>query len=234
MVRLLALVEGETEETFVNEMLAPHLYAYGLGSVSARLMGNARLRSRRGGVRGWSEVKGDIVRHLRRDAAVFVTTMVDFYGLPQGENNPRAWPGRTRASGLPFEQRAAHVESAIAADVLQEMGHSLYPDRFIPFVVMHEFEGLLFSDCSRFARGIGKPELEPRFQAIRNSFASPEEINDTPKGHPSQRVTDLVPDYQKPLYGNLAALEVGFDPMRTQCPHFRGWLGRLENLGEAS
>ena len=28
MARLFILVEGETEETFVNELLAPHLYQY--------------------------------------------------------------------------------------------------------------------------------------------------------------------------------------------------------------
>ncbi len=53
MARLFILVEGETEETFVNELLAPHLYRKGYEAVSAKLMGNARLRSQRGGVRGW-------------------------------------------------------------------------------------------------------------------------------------------------------------------------------------
>ena len=49
MKRLLVHVEGQTEETFVNELLAPHLLARGYSPVSARLMGNARLRERRGG-----------------------------------------------------------------------------------------------------------------------------------------------------------------------------------------
>ena len=57
MLRILILVEGETEETFVNAVLAPHLFTRGFAAVSAKLMGNARLRSRRGGVRGWPEVQ---------------------------------------------------------------------------------------------------------------------------------------------------------------------------------
>ena len=48
MTRLLIHVEGETEESFVNEVLAPHLYTHGYGLVSARLLGNARQRDRRG------------------------------------------------------------------------------------------------------------------------------------------------------------------------------------------
>jgi len=87
VARLFILVEGETEETFVNELLAPHLYGKGFESVSARLMGNARLRAQRGGVLGWTEVKTEIVRHLRTNAALFVTTMVDYYGMPSDPKN---------------------------------------------------------------------------------------------------------------------------------------------------
>lgn len=51
MSRLLVHVEGQTEEDFVNEVLGPHLWAYGYTQVSARLLGNARLRSRRAGIK---------------------------------------------------------------------------------------------------------------------------------------------------------------------------------------
>jgi hypothetical protein len=51
MPRLLVHVEGQTEETFVNDVLCEHLTRSGYSSVSARLVGNPRLRSRRGGIR---------------------------------------------------------------------------------------------------------------------------------------------------------------------------------------
>lgn len=51
MTRLLVHVEGQTEEQFVNKLLAPHLQDHGYSSVSARLIGNARQRGKRGGVR---------------------------------------------------------------------------------------------------------------------------------------------------------------------------------------
>ena len=41
MSRLLIHVEGETEEMFVNEVLAPHLYVAGWEVVAARIVGNA-------------------------------------------------------------------------------------------------------------------------------------------------------------------------------------------------
>lgn len=226
MARLLIHVEGQTEETFVNEMLGPHLYSQGYTRVGARLMGNARQRDRRGGMRSWSSVRGDIIRHLKEDTGCLVTTMVDYYGLPQ--TGVRAWPGREAAGSLPSSRKASTVESALSADICREMGVGFSPDRFIPFVMMHEFEGLLFSDCERFGRGIARPDLAVAFQAVRDEFASPEEINDSPVTAPSKRVEQLVQNYQKPLMGVLAVLEIGLDAIRRECPHFREWLSSLE------
>src|SRR6266478_3806313 len=150
MPRLLVHVEGETEETFVNEVLRAHLISVGFQQVSARIVGNARLRHRRGGIRGWDSVRKDVLRHLKGDPGAYSTTMVDYYALPQA--GPSAWPGRAEAAQKPFEQKPGAVESAIAADIGAEMGGTFNACRFIPFVVMHEFEGLLFSDCAAFSR----------------------------------------------------------------------------------
>ena len=100
--------------------------------------------------------------------------------------------------------------------------------RFIPYAAMHEFEALLFSDCARFADAIGRSEIASGFQGIRNAFPTPEEIDDSQETAPSKRVQALVPGYRKPLFGTLAALEIGLCRMRRECPHFADWLTRLE------
>ena len=158
MSRLLVHVEGPTEETFVNELLWPYLHDRGYSAVSARLMGNARQRSRRGGIKGWAEVRKDILGHLKQDAGCFATTMVDYYGLPQ------TWPGRKTAGGIVFAQKAKTVEDALLADISQGMGSTFNPDRFIPYVMMHEFEAMLFSDCEEI-----RPRNWPR--GSRPAFA---------------------------------------------------------------
>ena len=226
MARVLIHVEGETEEAFVNEVLRPHFYRQGYTMVGARIVGNARQRDRRGGIRGWDSVRKDIVRHLREDPGALATTMVDYYALPK--TGHRAWPGREMAGNLPFAQKASTVEQGLALDIREQMGSRFNVERFIPFVMMHEFEGLLFSDCERFGAGIGRPDLAAAFQEIRNQFANPEEINDSPITAPSKRVMQLMPRYEKPLLGPLAALEIGLDDIRRECPHFREWLSRLE------
>ena len=228
MARLLVHVEGQTEEDFVNLVLRDHLLHCGYQSVSARIIGNARLRRRRGGIRPWLMVRKDIVNHLHEDPGCVATTMVDFYGLPQ--HGDRAWPGRAAAVGASGHQKASVVEEALRDDLAHEMGTDFDITRFLPFVVVHEFEGLLFIDCAAFARGICRPDLEPSFSQIREGFATPEDIDDSPVTAPSKRVEELVPGYEKPLFGALAILEIGLDPIRAECPHFDDWLHQLESL----
>ena len=232
MTRLLIHVEGQTEETFVNALLGPHLSGHGYSVVGARLMGNARQRSRRGGVRPWPVVRKEIVNHLRQDPGCIASTMVDYYGLPQSSR--RAWPGCAEASSLTLPEKASTIEDLLLADVHQRMGSSFDQDRFVPYVMMHEFEAMLFSDCAAFARGIGSPDLTPRLQAIRDGFASPEEIDDSPITAPSKHIAMLVPAYQKPTQGLLAIQEIGLDTIRAECPHFQAWLKRLEGLPAAT
>lgn len=227
MSRLLIHVEGETEETFVNEVLAPHLYNFGYKNVSARLLGNARNRDRRGGIRGWDSASDDIMNHLKEDPKCLATTMVDYYALPKSGN--REWPGRLLADTLSFELKAPTVQNALLADISLKLGKGFDQKRFIPFVMMHEFEGLLFSDCDRFSQAIGRIDLGPKFHAIRACFNTPEEINDSPLTAPSKRIEELVPGYEKPLLGALAILEIGLDTLRKECPNFCQWLEKLEH-----
>jgi hypothetical protein len=150
--------------------------------------------------------------------------MVDYYGLP------RAWPGKAQStSRASAEEKAQCVQDAMRDELAAGMGGAFNPSRFVPFVVMHEFEGLLFSDCAAFSRGINRPELEGAFRSIRDQFDNPEEIDDSPVTAPSKRVQALVPGYEKPLLGVLAILEIGLARIREECPHFREWLHQLES-----
>ena len=184
MTRLFLYVEGQTEETFVKEVLAPHLYSYGYTEVVPRPTG---------GIRPWPSAKRDILRFLKQDAGRIVSTMVDFYGLPQTGSG--SWPGRRNANTAPYPLKARTVERELLADVCLDMGKNFNPSRFIPYVMMHEFEAMLFSDCAAFNRGIGSPSLERQFQAVRDAFDTPEEIDDSPLLAPSKRVENLVPGY---------------------------------------
>jgi hypothetical protein len=223
MTRMLVHVEGQTEETFVNLVLAEHLIPSGYISVGARRLGNPR--QQRGGIRPWQAAKRDILRHLKQDPGAIATTIVDYYGLP------RDWPGRADAPNKnSASAKATYVEDALHTDIAEEMGASFDTRRFVPLVMMHEFEAILFSDPNRFAHTVGRSDLAGAFLAIRNGFENPEEINDSVETAPSKRIVRLFPHYEKVLLGVDAARKIGIPTIRQECPHFNDWLSRLEAL----
>lgn len=148
----------------------------------------------------------------------------DFYGLPT------QFPGKDEAVGQSaFKEKAEAVQGAMSEALEKQFGSEAMR-RFIPFIQMYEFEALLFSEPAAFAKGIGKQLLENDFERIVSEFPTPEHINDSPQTAPSKRVEQLVLGYEKPIMGNLAAMEVGLTVMREKCHLFNNWLERLENL----
>ena len=117
-------------------------------------------------------------------------------------------------------------------DIVGEMGGGFNPDRFIPFVVMHEFEAILFSACRALSNALSKPNLKIVFQTVLNQFGSPEEINDNVVSSPSARILEVVPNYQKVQDGVSAAHRIGLNAIVRECPHFAEWVDRLADVVE--
>jgi len=217
--RVLVLAEGATEEAFVNRVLAPHLAAFDKAATvtcvcTKRVQGR---RAFRGGLVDYKKVKNDLHTLLasRPDA---VTTLFDYYAIPTDFPGYGAIP----LNGDGF-QRAAHLEAELAKDVDDH--------RFIPNIVLHEFEGLLFSSPEDIAHVLLDPvRLLPRLKQIAASVPSPEEIDDSPATHPSKRIADLFPAYAKPLHGPQIAERIGLAVIRAKCSRFDAWLGRIEAL----
>jgi hypothetical protein len=110
------------------------------------------------------------------------------------------------------------------------MGHSFDPKYLIPYIQMHEFEALLFSDPVKCSAGLYEAQIAEPMQRIRDQFPSPEHINDGPETAPSKRILGLFHRYDKPLYGCLACHEIGIRTIRQECYHFDEWVTRLEKL----
>lgn len=217
MTRVYVVVEGQTEESFVKDSLAPMLWPRSV-YLTPILLG------RRGGTPTYARVKRDVVALLKQDQTAYCSTMVDLYGLG------RDFPGLPLLPGLQNLDKVRHIEQAVRSDVIAGLP-GLRPDlRSLPYLQLHEYEGLLFSDPAAFAAGIGQHHLAQPFQAIRVQFATPEDINDDPNTAPSKRVLGEYPAYRKVLDGTLAARAVGVERMRQECPHFRAWVEQLEAL----
>lgn len=157
--------------------------------------------------------------------------MVDFYAMPQSGDG--AWPGRADAGRLSPDPaiRGAAVQAAIHRDVCLELGSRFDPRRFVPYVSMHEFEALLFSDCEKLAVGLGHPGIQRDLLEIVEDCGSPERINDSQETAPSKRLKCLIPDYDKVWSGIRIAESIGIEALRSECPHFGKWISDLEARG---
>lgn len=220
MTRVHVICEGQTEEMFVNEMLTPVFFPKGIQLVPA-LVGKP---GHKGGNFKFERLQADVKNRLLGDRTAYCTTFFDYYGLPQG------FPGKdTLAAHADIRDKAAAVQDAMVDELIRLIGQDSMR-RFIPFVQMYEYEALLFSDPDAFAIGVDRISLNQHLKAISAQFESPEHINNSPVTAPSKRIEALMADYQKPLMGTLAALEVGLDVMRAKCALFNDWLTRIESL----
>ena len=120
------------------------------------------------------------------------------------------------------------MQAALAEDVRMEMGRTFDPVRFIPYISMHEFEALLFSDCERFAQSIGAPQVSAEMQSVLDPFGDPEEINDSQATAPSKRILRMAPQYDKVAMGTAAIQDIGLESVRRRCRDFDCWLNQLE------
>lgn len=218
MKRVRILCEGQTEESFVNELLYLSFLEKGIILIPT-ICETKRERSgkkHRGGVSSYGKIRKDIINLCRSDRDSVVTMLFDYYALPQDT------PGMDK---LPVGQslhKILHLEQQIKEDIDAA--------NFIPNIVMHEFEGLLFSDPEAFSYcGLSTNEM-CTLRYIRNTFTTPEDINDGAETAPSKRILGIHPSYSKTRDGINIARDIGLHTIANECKHFNNWLARLSVL----
>jgi hypothetical protein len=219
------LVEGTTEEIFVKRILKPHLNTLEIEPLVI-IVTTKRVKCGqdfRGGITSYDRLKNDLLRLLKRRSAIAVSTMIDFYGLPTD------FPGKSMITiGDNPYTKIRKVESGFYDDIRDP--------RFIPYLQLHEFEALLFSQIDEIIRPFAAENsayfrrLKSNFENILRQFSGPEEINDNPNSCPSRRITNNISRYHKTIYGPIIAQHIGLEIIRNRCPHFNEWLLKLESL----
>lgn len=216
MKRFYVLAEGQTEETFVRDLLAPHYQQLGACITPIVLRTS---RDHKGGVTRYAQVRPQIIRLCRQDHGAIVTTLIDLYALPSDFPGKldAAYPTQGRGS-----QKAQFIEARWADDVAEA--------NFVPHLAVHEFEALLFTQPARFADWTDSQAVVQQLQVAADQHDTPEDINDSAQTAPSKRILNTMPSYKKTLHGPLIAASIGLDALRQSCPHFHAWLNRLDAL----
>lgn len=218
MKRLVIIAEGDTEESFVNNILSPYFISLGLYNDIQCF----KIKKSNGGISKYSDVKKDIANTLYENDVV-VSTMLDFYRLPS------SFPGKQEASSLPSHlQQVEFIEEKLKCNIESTQGCKF--DNLIPYIQLHEFEALIFASING-VDALFEPSEFHRKEMLKviNEYPNPEDINDQPNTAPSVRLTKLIPGYEKVLFGIDILQQHGMPTLLARCPHFRAWVKKLES-----
>lgn len=220
MQRVIIICEGQTEREFCTKILAPYFATRGIHIQSPLI------KRSMGGIVKWIDLKKDITNHLKNNSTVYVTTLIDYYGLYSKFEFP-SWAEGEREQDK--NRRMDIFEQAMKADITDAFQY-----RFIPYIQLHEFEGLLFNDINIFHQQIPSNELVglAELEEIFHTYDNPEMINNTKATSPSHRLERIIFGYNKVLYGSILAEAIGLAKMKSKSPRFNAWLGAIEALGE--
>lgn len=211
MKRLFIVVEGQTEEAFVKELMAPYFIQNGIYDIRPVLIHTSK--GHKGGFVNYEHLKNDLLRLLKSQGQdVVVTTFVDFFRCPE-------LPNQDDIDTLP-----SHIHKVEAME--KSISDDINDWRFIPYIQLHEFEALLFSSAKGFEMYF-EDQISKEIQEIIDSYDNPEEINSSPETAPSKRLIRIIPYYDKVIYGNIVALEIGLPAILSKCPRFKAWIDSL-------
>ncbi len=207
--------EGQTEESFINKVLAPYfanmmIYVKPIIHTTKR---TARAKYK-GGVINYNKIRRELQALCKQHPNEFVTTMFDYYRMPG--NTPMI-----DCKEANIYKRMEFIEEAINHDIGQI-------NCFFN-LMLHEFEGVLFSSPSSFNL-ITDVDKVAEIQRIRNDAESPEHINNSPETAPSKRLEKLIPNYAKVISAALLSENMGIDIILKECKHFAAWMEKIKSV----
>ncbi|RYY06576.1 MAG: DUF4276 family protein [Sphingobacteriaceae bacterium] len=218
MKRIIVIGEGQTEQSFCNDVLKPHFGIKGI------VVQNPVIKKTRGGIVNWQALKYQVETHLRQDTTAFVTTLIDYYGLHTNHHYPD-WEEAEKL--VDKNSRMKKLEDAMLQDI-----ESGLQKRFIPYIQLHEFEALLFSEIEVFDGSFEEKEFLNYNYLVEtiSKNSNPELINNGNETAPSKRLEKIIMGYDKVAYGSLLAQDIGLQKIRSKCPRFNSWITKLENI----
>ncbi|QKJ31564.1 DUF4276 family protein [Mucilaginibacter mali] len=207
MIRAIYFIaEGATEVEFIENCLRRYFADRGIYDIRGFDMG---------GSNSYDRYKYDVITFLNKEHDIIVTSLIDYYRLP---NNFPGYSESHRLNGN--EQKVAFIEEQISENINNS--------RFVPYIQLHEFEALLFTDIKGFSDIPGcDKKIVAELKSIIDQYPNPELINDGANTAPSKRLK-IIEGYKKPLYGAYIALDNGLESIINKCPRFKAWLDKLE------
>lgn len=202
--------EGQTEYVFINRLLRPYLLQNDVFAVSTLTQSNKN-RQHKGGVLSYAKTVREIQNLCKEHKHETVSSMIDLYALP---------------SDFPYGDTGDLYSDVERLE--EQIKLSVGEPNFIPYVSVHEFEALLFSEPEAFA--CINEEAAETLKAIAAEYNNPEHINNSPETAPSKRILAAIEEYSKVGDGITIASKIGIHKMIERCPHFAQWVKKLSQI----
>lgn len=210
---LYIMCEGRSEVEFINFFFKKQIK-------NVYIKADARLQ--KGGI-NFKNIISKSRNQLKSEPSCFVTTFVDYYGtsdfvgFKDQDNN--------------IYQKIKNIEQKISKEVNNE--------RFIPYIQLHEFETLLFSNLhimENYDR-ITMEDIKKLERSVSN-FSNIEKINGSFETSPSHRLESFLEKYdikfndRKMLKTYLVAFinKIDFSLILEKCKHFNEWYHKLQTI----
>ena len=144
--------------------------------------------------------------------------MFDLYALPNDT------PGKNEADKVldPY-QKVSCIEKAMIAS------ENLSKPVYHPYIQLHEFEALLFSDLNLLAEQYFEYDIQPLRDCLCKK-RNPELINDGVNTAPSKRIINCIPNYDKATDGVSVLEKIGINNLCQSCKHFSEWIDWMKSL----
>lgn len=214
MKKLIIICEGPTEKFFCKHLLEEHFKSLGI-ELEYPLISHSN-----GGIVKWKYLKPQIENSLI-DESCYVTTFIDYYGIESHHAFPE-WDTAHEESDK--SRRMNILQEGMHADLSEEI-----KGRFIPYIQLHEFEALVFSNYAAFEDYYEEREANfVKLAEVCMQNPNPETINDSPMTAPSKRLITHIKRYNKIAHGVDLCKSIGLKTIREKCPRFNEWITKLE------
>ena len=215
MKNLLLICEGPTEIEFCKKILFDHFKNYKI-NLSYILILHSN-----GGIVPWEILKKQIEKHFNDDNEITISTFIDYYGIYSHHKFPN-WdlaeiePNKT--------SRMRILQDGMKNDIDDKI-------KFIPYILLHEFETLAFSEYDIFEELYESNEARlNKLKEICDDNPNPETINNSKETAPSKRLTKYIRRFKKTSDSINITKNIGLAKIRIKCPNFNDWITKLENI----
>lgn len=217
MKNIAIVVEGQTEEAFVKQILQPGLGdEFVIEPIVVQTSRAASGRKQKGGGT-WRHYERDIRSLLGQSHRSLVTTMLDFYGYPTDG------PGRNCCTGVHNPRVCVRHRAAAMTSVINN-------HRILPFILLHEFETLIFAAAADSSSVLGDSYVASCLKShVTTVSGDVELLNDSPSTSPSHRVRQCWPGFSKTIDGIAVIEEAGLESLIPHCPGLSSWLTHLND-----